>query len=273
MLGGGRLLDVALRRRFYWQSEFERRRLLDQWGDVTAQSGFPEKFLRLTSGLDANSCETVIRILTRSKQVLAAKKAWLDIFTQEEQKELRLLRDNFYSEILQISDDLFAWRNYLLPINHFEASVFWYRHGLPALRHPELAKGKAVIDAGGYIGDSVLVFQELEPSAVYTFEPVPEHFELLKRTLELNRIANAIPENIALGAGSGTATMRVDSYKGGSSIVKADSSAKQGGHITVPMRALDDYVAEHGLQVGLIKTDLEGAEPDFIAGAKRTICE
>ena len=147
------------------------------------------------------------------------------------------------------------------------------RHGLSTLKNPDAAKGKAIIDAGAFIGDSVLVFQELNPSAVYAFEPVPKYFELLKRTLELNRIANAIPENIALGAGSGTATMRVDSYKGGSSIVKADSSAKQGGHITVPMRALDDYVAEHSLQVGLIKTDLEGAEPDFIAGAKRTICE
>ena len=231
---------------------------------------FPQKFIRLTSGLDAKSCQTVIRILTRMKKVIGASDRYIDFYTQEEQEELRLLQDNFYSEIMEVSDGLFAWRNYLLPINHFEASVFWYRHGLPTLRHPELAKGKAIIDAGGFIGDSALVFQELEPSAVYTFEPVPKTFELLKRTLELNRIANAVAENIALGAKEGEATMRV---AGSGSSIKKEDVAMQGEYITVPVRALDDYVAEHSLQVGLIKTDLEGAEPDFIAGAKKTICE
>ncbi len=238
-----------------------------------AQPDFPQKYLSLTSNLDAKSCETVIRILTRIKQFINTKKLYIDFYTQEEQEELRLLQDNFHYEIMQISDDLFAWRNYLLPKGTSYPSSLYYRHGLSTLKAPETARGKAVIDAGGYIGNSVLVFQELNPSAIYTFEPVHEYFELLKRTLELNRITNAVPENIALGAENGTATMRVDIHGGGSSIVKADASAKQSECITVPMRALDDYVAEHSLQVGLIKTDLEGAEPDFLAGAKKTICE
>ena len=231
---------------------------------------FPEKFVRLTSGMDEKSCQTVIRILTRIRRAIGTKKILVDLYAQDEQEELRLVRGIFRSEIMEVSGDLFAWRNYLLPIRHFEASVFYYRHGLRALRHPELAKGKAVIDAGGFIGDSALIFQELGASAIYTFEPIPENFARIKRTLELNRIANVVPENIALGAESGTVAMRT---AGSCSSVKKEDSARQGECVTVPMRALDDYCREHSLQVGLIKTDLEGAEMDFLAGAKRTICE
>ena len=193
----------------------------------------------------------------------------LDLYTQEEQEKLRLLRDSFHSEIIQVSDSLFARRRFLLPIRHFEASVFYYRHGLSHLKTLDTVKGRAVIDAGGFIGDSVLVFQELGASAVYTFEPVPENFALLRRTLELNRITNAVAENIALGAESGTALMSVG---GSGSSIKNGDTARRGECIEVPVRALDDYAHERSLQVGLIKTDLEGAEMDFLKGAKKTIC-
>ena len=39
----------------------------------------------------------------------------------------------------------------------------------------------------------------------------------------------------------------------------------------VPVITLDEYVREHPLQVGLIKSDLEGMEQDFLLGAKETI--
>ena len=43
--------------------------------------------------------------------------------------------------------------------------------------------------------------------------------------------------------------------------------------IEVPVVALDEYIAEHPMEIGLIKVDIEGAEPLFLAGAKKTICE
>ena len=41
----------------------------------------------------------------------------------------------------------------------------------------------------------------------------------------------------------------------------------------MPVTTLDDYVKEHPMEIGLIKVDIEGGEPDFLAGAKKTICE
>lgn len=43
------------------------------------------------------------------------------------------------------------------------------------------------------------------------------------------------------------------------------------GSITVPMITVDDYVNNNNLEVGLIKVDIEGAEPLFLEGAKNTI--
>lgn len=39
------------------------------------------------------------------------------------------------------------------------------------------------------------------------------------------------------------------------------------------MVSIDEIVAEHQLEVGLIKLDVEGAEPDIIQGALNTIKE
>ena len=240
------------------------------WGGVTSQPDFANKFLRLTSGLDGKSCETVIRLLMQIERICTTKAPFLDIFSREEQEELRLLQENFFTKVMQISDDIFAWRNYLLPREYTGASVLYYRHGLHTLKAPSYVKGKAVIDAGGYIGDSALVLAELNPSAIHTFEPVPKHFALLKRTIELNRITNAVPECMALGAENSTVPMYLS---GGSSTIKTNKSAKQGEYIDVTVRRLDDYVAERQIKVGLIKTDIEGAEPDLLEGAKKTICE
>lgn len=43
--------------------------------------------------------------------------------------------------------------------------------------------------------------------------------------------------------------------------------------IEVPVTTLDEYIAQHRIEVGLIKVDVEGGEPAFLEGAKRTICE
>ena len=49
-----------------------------------------------------------------------------------------------------------------------------------------------IIDAGGFIGDSVLVLSPLTGGKVYTFEPVRENFDLMQKTMELNHITNAV---------------------------------------------------------------------------------
>lgn len=254
----------------YWSNAFEKRVVKANWGDVSMLPDFEEKFLKLTRGMDPDSIQTIIRILIRQKNYLNSDQCQLDLFTRKEQEELRLLKENFNSEILQLSDHLFAYRQYLLPVNHFESSVFYYKHGIPDLNTASRVKGKSIIDVGGYIGDSVLVLSELEPDKIYTFEAMPDNFELLKKTLQINHIENAIAENMALGAKQGTCTMHV---LGSCTTAMNREGIRFNGDIDVPVITLDDYVAQNNIHVGLIKVDIEGGEPDFLAGARRTICE
>ncbi|MDY6894643.1 MAG: FkbM family methyltransferase [Thermotogota bacterium] len=253
-----------------WNNEFERSVVKGNWGDTSKDPDFREKYLKLISGLDPESAEIITRIILRQHKYLNNDAKSLDLFTRAEQEQLRLLKEEFNDQILRIDDDLYAYKNYLLPIHHFESSVFYYKHGLAQVDTLDKVKGKAVVDVGGFIGDSVLVLSELQPKVIYTFEAVPENFALLQKTLRLNHLNNVIAENLALGAENSTTIIHV----GGSSSTGIDRPGlKFIEDIQVPVTTLDDYVDEHPMEIGLIKVDIEGGEPAFLAGAKKTICD
>ncbi len=265
------IFQFIVGKKVLWDCGGERKDIKFYWGDVTSQDDFAEKFLNLTRGVDTESVGTVIRILSRQKAILASNKIYLDLFTTAEQQELRDIDKNFNDNIRRLSDGTFAYKNYLLPSNHFEASVFYYKHARKEAETLNRVKGKTIMDIGGFIGDSVLIFEELAPDKIYTFEASPENFELLKKTLKLNGLKNVVAENFALGAEKGECTLK--GTGSGTSIVKGSSGSNQ-NEVRVPVRTLDDYVSEHKIKnIGLIKVDIEGAEPMFLAGAKKTICE
>lgn len=252
-----------------WNNEFERRVVAENWGDVAETDDFSEKYLKLIAGMDADSVTTVTRILSRQKRYLQEAPKQQDLFTRAEQEELRLLQENFYNDIFRVSDQLYAYKNYLLPKNVFEASVFYYRHGIDTLKTVDRVAGKAIIDVGGYVGDSVLILSELGPDKIYTFEAEPGNFALLQKTVKLNHVSNVVAENLALSDRVGELTLHM-AGSGTTAIERPGIHYR--GEIRVPVTTLDEYVEEHNIDIGLIKVDIEGGEPGFLAGAKRTIC-
>ncbi len=256
----------------YWDNQYERDSVRANWGIVIDQAEFAEKYINLIRGLDSNSIELITRILLRQKLYLSNNSEKLDLYTKREKEELFSLKEDFYSEILQISDGLYAYKQYLLPKKHFEASVFYYKHGIHDLKTADTVKGKAIIDVGGYIGDSVLVLSELQPSVIHTFEAVPENFKLLQKTIALNNQKNVVAHNLALGAEEGSLVMHVDEPGSGSTSIHRDGPTYV-QDIIVPVVPLDNIVELNNLNIGLIKVDIEGGEPAFLKGAKRTICE
>ena len=254
-----------------WSNSFERNVVSENWGDVSDAPDFKEKYLRLISGMDEKSVQIITRILLRQKKYLGNNSERMDLYTREEQEEIRRLQEEFYDEILRLSDDLYAYRHYLLPADVFEPSVFFYMHGIHELKTAERVKGNTIIDVGGFIGDSVLVLSQMRPGRIFTFEAEPSNFALLKKTMELNHMENVTAENVALSAENGTLTLHVG---GSCSTTIERPGMTYSGDISVPTIRLDDYVEEHGIRdVALIKVDVEGGEPGFLDGAKKTICE
>jgi len=253
-----------------WNNERQKEILLaNGFGDIDKSEDYADKYRALVRGLDEESAGTVNKILLRHNLILNSDEENIDLFTMEEQEELRYVRAHFNKEILKISDSLYAWRKYLLPYNHFEASVFWYRHGLEKVNDLSALKGKAIVDVGGYIGDSVLILSELDAECIVTFEADPNNYEMLKQTIKMNEIENVICENRALGAEEGTITVAIGDS---SSSTVNRPGFEYTGSVEIPMTTLDAYVEKHKLNVGLIKVDIEGAETDFLKGAKETIC-
>jgi FkbM family methyltransferase len=234
--------------------------------DMVSAPNFEERFKKLMSGLPAESAETVVKIIRRLQMIKDTTNK-LDLFTEEEKTQLKKVR-NLGKEILKVSDNLYAYKNYMLPINHFEASVFVYNHGIDKLNSTDTFKDKDILDVGGFIGDSVLMLAPLTTGKVHSFEATNENYNHMLKTIELNGIKNAVPVHTAVGDKPGEIELRFN----GSASSQNEIMVKNPKYVEkCPVITIDDYVREHNLNVGLIKVDIEGAEQSFLRGAHETI--
>ncbi len=222
---------------------------------------------QMLHGLDAKSGETVIRIINRIQALRENDYADMDLFTTEEKRQLAELAEDLRHGVLKIRDDLYAYRHYFLPIGTFEASVFYNNQSLETLRHPERIAGRNIVDVGAFIGDSALVFQSLNAARIYSFEAVPDNYELLKKTIALNGASNVEPVLLALGAQREQMEIAVNGI-----LSAFDSLFKYEKTAMIQVDTLDNYAAENGLDdIALIKVDIEGHERHFLNGALETI--
>lgn len=252
--------------KYLYFNEYERR-VIQSFHDMYHRPDYREHFLALISGLEKEDIDKIVRILKR-QQDLEETGGHIDLFTEEEQQQIKTMLKSFEQEIFQVDDEFFIYKNYRLPVNHFEASVFYYRHGLDEVRNIAYTREKDIVDVGGFIGDSVLVLEPYTTKKIYTFEAVKSNFELLQKTIRLNGLKNVVAENLALGKEPDTLEIQV---AGSASTLMPDCPSTVLGTEQVKVIRFDDYVKEHHLHVGLIKIDIEGAEQDFLAGAKETI--
>ncbi len=190
----------------------------------------------------------------------------------QEIDEWRKIESEFLPNIYKLSENLYCYKHYLLPIDRFEISVFWHKHSLNVLEPSTLVKmrNKDFIDAGGYVGDSAMIFEEFTDKNIYTFEPTKDNYERILQTIKLNNLKRVIPINKGLGAENAKAEIGIsDTYGLGSSIAFSEHFENTE---SVEITTLDEFVRENKIQVGFIKVDIEGFEMEFLKGAKETIC-
>lgn len=128
-----------------------------------------------------------------------------------------------------------------------------------------------IVDAGAYIGDTVLYFKQLYPNArVVALEPYPHSFDLLKRNVEENQLSGVELLQVALAPKSGPLTLHADIS--GHDWFTTVSQIERGWdkrQKTTPIAATGCTLAQivQG-KIDLLKMDIEGAERAILRSLK-----
>ena len=239
---------------------------------IKNDTNFYQKYLNLIKNFDNESIEIINNIVSKICN-------YNDIgepvyFSQSQSQKIKELLEEYNNKIIKINEELFIYDKYILPKNHFEIEVFYDKSGMNYIKNLNQVKNKNIIDAGGYIGDSAIVFSDYTDKNVYSFEPFLQNYNLMLKTIELNKKNNIIPVNMALGSENKGISIYSNSDTANSGLsVETKQSDINSFENKVKMVTLDSYVKENNIEVGLIKTDLEGFEQPFLKGAIETIKE
>ena len=248
----------------------EREALAKLFSDAMSREDSAQRFSALISGLDNESRNTVSDIIHRMGMIADGNKSLQDVYTQREQEEFVRMNDEFSSKIVKLNDNLYYYNGYYLPVNQFDSSVFFTRYGIDKLTTLDSVRNKHIIDAGGYVGDTALLFSSYTDKSIHVFEASPSNMDIIRETIRLNQLENIVPVSKALGEKSGTATFSLGERNSCNSLVERPGY-NYPNHIEVPVITLDDYVRENNLEVGLIKVDIAGGEQLLLKGAVETI--
>ena len=248
----------------------EREALAKLFSDAMNREDSAQRFSALISGLDNESRNTVSDIIHRMGMIADGNKSLQDVYTQREQEEFVRMNDEFSSKIVKLNDNLYYYNGYYLPVNQFDSSVFYSKYAIDELTTLDSVRNKDIIDAGGYVGDTALLFSSYTDKSIHVFEASPSNMDIIRETIRLNQLENIVPVSKALGEKSGTATFSLGERNSCNSLVERPGY-NYPNHIEVPVITLDDYVRENNLEVGLIKVDIEGGEQLLLKGAVETI--
>jgi FkbM family methyltransferase len=140
-----------------------------------------------------------------------------------------------------------------------------------------LAEGARItLDVGAFVGYYSLLAAHANPEGrVFAFEPLPGPRQRLLHHLALNRLTRVECVAAAAGADDGDAQLfHVPEELPTSSSLSREfmAGARELNHLRVPVRALDRFLAEAGLEgVDLVKIDTESTELDVLRGLVRTL--
>ena len=139
------------------------------------------------------------------------------------------------------------------------------------LLRDHLRPGGVALDVGANLGVFSVMLGRLQPSAtVYGFEPAGQTFARLMQNLRRNALANVEPLHMAVGKESGAVALAVNGKSSAISRIQANGQGAADGWAVeeVPCTTIDDFCADRGIAaIDFAKVDVEGAEPQVLAGA------
>ena len=219
---------------------------------------YEQDAIALKQNLSPRDTERLNTILKRMENVALSGGVYkyTDVYSRDEMIKHKKMRSISHRVIKH--DNCWEYNGFKLPKNIFEPSIFFDMYELDQLATVDRInqnKDLAVLDVGAYIGDSALILRRFFPNnKIYAFEAITPLCETMRQTVALNNADNIIPVNLALGDKTDKLKMKYGKISSVTDLIK-----------------LDDFVEQNNIKVGLIKTDIEGAEWGFLQGAINTI--
>ena len=133
-----------------------------------------------------------------------------------------------------------------------------------------LPKNAIILDIGANIGNHTLYWaNESKAKKIYSFEPIPHTFSILKKNIEINNLQDKVALfNIGLADENGKAEIKsfCKQNLGGTRLKKLQSNT----NLQIDIKMLDSINIEEK-QIDLIKIDVEGMDNEVLTGAKKTL--
>lgn len=172
-----------------------------------------------------------------------------------------------YKKIKPEFIEKFGYKLYLDPDDHLMLANNEY------IIHPILKKiihdGDTVIDVGANIGVLTLFFRKLvgNKGMIYSFEPNPVAFSVLKKNINENNLANIQIEDKAVSNKNDKVSFTIDSSITNSSISK---NHKDG--VLLDCVSMDEYFTENKMKkIDFVKIDTEGHDLTVLEGMTKII--
>jgi len=182
-------------------------------------------------------------------------------------------------------------KNWYNPINHYlgitnKANIIYFKNGTKCimrnksdsiaffenyflkLNNPnekfEIKKDDIVIDIGAHIGYfTIYAAKNAYQGTVYAIEPYRESFEILKKNLKLNDLANVKPFHAAISKITEQVTLYIDKNNQiGNSIFRMGKTTESE---KVDSFSLGDFIKNNKIEkIDFLKIDCEGAEFEIL---------
>jgi len=125
-------------------------------------------------------------------------------------------------------------------------------------------------DVGAHVGwYSLLASKYLKHGQIYSFEPNPDNIQYIKQHIRINEINNINLLAYALSSSVGQQHFNPNKQQG---------SLSDDGTLIVKTLTADQFITDNPnipdlIKPDLLKVDIEGAELEFLEGAKKLLCE